>query len=427
MKTNLLRLFALALPLAALLPASAASLADRTDVKAALAFIEKLEPETIEQQIAFCEIPAPPFTEQARAEFTRQEFIKLGLQNVRIDKEGNVLGERPGTNPDQVLILSAHLDTVFPEGVDTTVKRDGNVLIAPGIGDDSRGLAVMWAVARALQETKLQTEGTIIFVGTVGEEGEGDLRGVRHLFNSDMAKRITQFISIDGTGLGVTSGAVGSHRYEVTFRGPGGHSYGAFGLVNPIHALGRAIAKISNLTVPADPKTTFNVGMIGGGTSVNSIPHTAAMMIDMRSPDADSLNEIDARIQKAITEAVAEENAFWAEHTHNPVSRTVNNAQPVKAEIKLIGDRPTGKVSDTSPILQAVRRANAAMNIENRFGASSTDSNIPIALGVPAVTLSGGGAGFGAHSLDEKFDTTDSYLGTQRALLVALEIVGLTQ
>ena len=424
MNSKLLRILTLALPLAAIVPSQAASL-DRTDVKAALAFVKDLEPETLEQQVAFCEIPAPPFTEQARAAYAKEQFIKLGLKNVHIDKEGNVLGERPGKNPDQMLVFSAHLDTVFPEGTDTKVKREGNMLIAPGISDDCRGLAALWAVARTLQETNLQTDGTIMFVATVGEEGAGDLRGVRHLFNSDLAKRITQFISLDGTDLGVTSGAVGSHRYEVTFHGPGGHSYGAFGLVNPIHALGRAVAKIADFELPAEPKTTFSVSMLSGGTSVNAIPHTTAFLIDMRSADAEALDAIDARFQTAVHQAVAEENAFWAKNNHNRVSRTINNAQPITADIKLIGDRPTGKVSEDSPILEAIRRANASLDIENRFGASSTDSNIAISLGVPAATLSAGGKGYGGHSLDEKFDSTDSYIGTQRALLAALEIVGL--
>jgi tripeptide aminopeptidase len=429
MNTRFLRLLAFALlcSVVAALSVRASSLADNPKVKAALALAAQIEPQTIEQQIAFCEIPAPPFTEQVRADYAKAEFIRLGLENVRIDEEGNVLGERPGKNPDQLLVFSAHLDTVFPEGTDTTVKREGALLIAPGITDDCRGLAVLWAVIKVLQETRLETDGTILFVATVGEEGLGDLRGVRHLFKSDLAKKITQFISLDGTGLGVTSGAVGSHRYEVTFHGPGGHSYGAFGLVNPIHALGRTIAKIAEFQVPVDPKTTFNVGTIEGGTSVNAIPHTAILQMDMRSPDAESLDKVDAMFQAAVQEAVAEENAFWAKHNVNPVSRSVNNAQPITATVKSVGNRPTGKVSDDAPILEAVRRANAALGIADRFAASSTDSNIPISLGVPAVTLSSGGKGVGAHSLDEKFDMTDSAQGTQRALLTLLEIVGLAK
>lgn len=299
------------------------------------------------------------------------------------------------------------------------------MLKAPGIADDSRGLAVVLAVARALQETRIKTEGTVIFVGTVGEEGLGDLRGVRHLFEKELKGRITHFISMDGTGLGVTNGAVGSYRYRVTFRAAGGHSYGVFGLVNPIHALGRAVEKISRFEVPESPKTTFNVGIIEGGTSINSIAHTAAMEVDMRSVGAAELDAVDAKFRVAIADAVNEENAFWATRARNPVARTTNRGTPVTAEIKRVGLRPTGRVPDDSPILPAVRRANAALGIPDRFDAGSTDSNIPISLGIPAVTLRSGGDGTGNHALNEQFDAKDSHLGTQRAFLALLEIVGI--
>ncbi len=403
----------------------AAPVADAPAVKAALEFIARNEPAVIAEQIRLCEIPAPPFAETERATYYAGKFRELGLQDVRIDTEGNVLGVRPGRDPDNILVFSAHLDTVFPAGTDVTVRREGTTLYAPGISDDCRGLAVVIGVIEALNAADITTDGTVIFVGTVGEEGLGDLRGVRHLFEKELAGKIDSFISMDGTGLHATTGAVGSHRYEVTFSAAGGHSYGAFGQVNPIHALGRAIAKISAFEMAAEPKATFNVGMIGGGTSVNSIARTASFQIDMRSPSAAALENTDALFRAAVAAAVEEENEFWKTHAHSPAARAVNAASPVVADIKQVGLRPTGDVPADSPIIAAVRRANASMGVEDRFGSSSTDSNIPISLGVPAVTLGGGGRGAGAHALDEKFDTTDSHLGTQRALLTLLEIVSL--
>ena len=413
----------LASSLAAL--AAPASVAERPVIRAALAVLERTEPETLNEQARICEIPAPPFEEKVRGEYFRKKFLELGLQNVRVDAEGNVLGERPGRNTTTRLVFSSHLDTVFPAGTDTRVKRQGTILKAPGIADDCRGLAVMLAVIRALKEGKFATEGTVVFVATVGEEGLGDLRGVRYLFEKELKGQITHFISLDGTGLGAASGAVGSNRYRVTFEAAGGHSYGQFGLVNPIHALGRAVEKISRLEVPDSPKTTFNVGMISGGTSVNSIARTATMEIDMRSVSATELEKIDATFRAAVASAVKEENEFWAAHARNPLARVTNSRTPVTAKIESVGRRPTGRVSDDAPILQAVRRADAALGIPSRFDASSTDSNIPISLGIPAVTLRSGGDGTGNHALDEQFDSKDSYRGTQRAFLALLEIVGL--
>jgi acetylornithine deacetylase/succinyl-diaminopimelate desuccinylase-like protein len=399
-------------------------IAKRPEVRAALEFVKRIEPQTLDEQARICEIPAPPFDERVRAEYFRKRFIELGLKDVRIDAEGNVLGVRPGRTATPLLVFAAHLDTVFPAGTDTKVTRTGTVLKAPGIADDCRGLAVVLAVARAMNEAKIATQGTVVFVGTVGEEGLGDLRGVRHLFQKELAGKITHFISLDGTGLGVATGAVGSYRYRVTFRAAGGHSYGAFGLVNPIHALGRAIEKIARFEVPDSPKTTFNVGRIEGGTSVNSIAQTASFEIDMRSVNAEELDKLDARFRGVIDAAVAEENAFWDKHTRSPIARTTNRGTPLTAAIDRVGLRPTGRVSETAPIVQAVRRANAALGIENAFDASSTDSNIPISLGIPAVTLRSGGSSTGNHALQEQFDSKGSDRGTQRALLTLLEIVG---
>jgi len=378
-------------------------------VKAAVEAIRAAEPQTIEDQIRICEIEAPPFKESKRAEVYARMFREAGLQNVRIDKEGNVLGDRPGTQPRPRLLFTAHLDTVFPEGTDVKVKRDGNLLRAPGIGDDCRGLAVVLAVVRAMNQAKIQTAGTITFVGTVGEEGLGDLRGVKYLFNEGMKGQIDRFVSIDGTGLGITHIAVGSLRYRVTFKGPGGHSYGAFGLSNPMHALGRAVATISQFEVPADPKTTFNVGRMGGGTSVNAIPFDAWFEMDMRSASPSALQAIDAKFHRAVDEAVKDEDARWKKNV-------------LSVDKALVGNRPAGQTPAGSPIVQAAVSVTRALGFPVTLDEGSTDSNIPMNLGIPAITIDGGGRGQRSHSLDESFDQTDSWQGSQRALLLAIAL-----
>jgi tripeptide aminopeptidase len=389
---------------------AAARLAATPEIAAALKAVQSREPALIEEQIRICEVAAPPFKEQRRAEAVKRIFEQLKLQNVRIDKEGNVLGERAGRGPRPHLVLAAHLDTVFPEETDVTVTREGSVLKGPGIGDDCRGLAVMIGVARLLQDTRIDTPGSITFVGDVGEEGLGDLRGVKHLFNVELKGKIDRFVSIDGTGLGVTHVGVGSKRYRMTFKGPGGHSFGAFGLANPIHALGRAAATISDLQVPATPKTTFNVGRIGGGTSVNSIAFEAWMEVDMRSSDASSLAEIDRQINAAVDAAIVAENQRWSK------------TNQVTAQKELVGDRPAVRTATDAPIVQTALSVAKALGFESPLGEGSTDSNLPMSLGIPAITISGGGAGRNAHALDESFDTTDSWKGTQRALLLTIAL-----
>ena len=379
-------------------------------VKAAVQAARDDEAQTIEDQVRFCEIPAPPFKETARGTAYADAFRKLGLENVRIDKEGNVLGERPGLAPKPHLVFSAHLDTVFPEGTDVKVKREGTMLRGPGIGDDCRGLAVVLAVIRAMNKANVQTPGSITFVATVGEEGLGDLRGVKALFRDTLKGRIDRFVSIDGTGLGITHVGVGSLRYRVAYKGPGGHSYGAFGLANPIHALGRAIAKIGDFQVPRDPKTTFNVGRIGGGTSVNSIAFESWMEVDMRSADAAALKSVDADFHKAVDQALAEENERW------------NNNGRLEVEKKLVGDRPAGSTPADSAIVQATVSVTKVLGFPVALDEGSTDSNIAMSMNIPAVTIDGGGRGTGAHSLGEAFDSTTSWQGTQRATLLAIAL-----
>jgi tripeptide aminopeptidase len=378
-------------------------------VSAALDAVRAAEPQTIEDQIRICEIEAPPFKEAKRAQVYAQMFRDAGLQNVRIDKEGNVLGEKRGTQARPHLVFSAHLDTVFPEGTDVTVKREGTLLRAPGIGDDCRGLAVVLAVARAMVKGNIQTPGTITFVGDVGEEGLGDLRGVKYLFREGLKGQIDRFVSVDGTGLGITHIGVGSLRYRVTFKGPGGHSFGAFGMVNPIQALGRAMARIADFQVPTEPKTTFNVGRIGGGTSVNAIPYEAWMEVDMRSSDQASLQSVDAKFHKAVDDALADENARWG-------------SRQLTVEKTVVGNRPAGRTEATSEIVTAAVSVTKALKLPVSLDEGSTDSNIAMSMGIPAVTIDGGGRGRGAHALDESFDTTDSWQGTQRALLLAVAL-----
>jgi acetylornithine deacetylase/succinyl-diaminopimelate desuccinylase-like protein len=378
-------------------------------VKAAVDAIKASENQTIEDQVRLCEVEAPPFKEAKRAEVYAKMFRELGLQNVRIDKEGNVLGDRPGAQPRPRLVFTAHLDTVFPEGTDVKVKRDGNVLRGPGIGDDCRGLAVLVAVVRTMNQAKIQTPGTITFVGTVGEEGLGDLRGVKYLFNEGMKGQIDRFVSIDGTGLGITHIAVGSLRYRVTFKGPGGHSYGAFGLSNPMHALGRAVATISQFEVPDNPKTTFNVGRMGGGTSVNAIPFDAWFEMDMRSASPSALQALDQKFHRAVDEAVKAEDARWSKNV-------------LSVDKALVGNRPAGQTPASSPIVQAAVSVTKTLGFPVTLDEGSTDSNIPMNLGIPAITIDGGGRGRGAHALDETFDQTNSWQGSQRALLLCIAL-----
>jgi tripeptide aminopeptidase len=378
-------------------------------IKAAIDGLRESEPQTLEDQIRLCEVEAPPFKEGKRAQLYAQMFREAGLTNVRIDKEGNVLGARRGTEPRPHLVFSAHLDTVFPEGTNVTVKREGSVLRAPGIGDDSRGLAVVLAVARALNQANIQTPGTITFVGTVGEEGLGDLRGVKYLFGEGLKGQIDRFVSVDGTGLGITHIAVGSMRYRVTFKGPGGHSYGAFGMVNPIQALGRAMARIADFEVPREPKTTFNVGRIGGGTSVNAIPAEGWAEVDMRSADPAALQSLDAKFHKAVDDAVTDENARWG-------------SRQLTVEKRLVGNRAAGRTPSDAPIVIAAISVNKALGLPVMLDEGSTDSNVAMSLGIPAITIDGGGRGTGAHALDESFDSTNSWQGTQRAFLLAIAL-----
>lgn len=366
------------------------------------------------EQKRITEIPAPPFKEKLRAEYYRQRMQELGFKDASIDAEGNVIALRKGSGGGRPrLVVSAHLDTVFPEGTDVTVKEKDGAIIAPGIGDDSRGLAAMLSLVKAMNENQVATVGDIMFVGTVGEEELGNLRGVKALFR-DHAD-IDGFISIDGLGITrIVNQATGSHRYEFTFKGPGGHSFAEFGLPSAIHAMGRAIAKISELQPPSDPRTTFTVGTVSGGTSVNAIAAEARMAVDMRSNSEQELLKLEARLLELVKAAVADENARW-------------KSDKMTVEAKLIGDRPAGVVAMESPIVQATERAVAAVTRGPKptFAGSSTDSNIAMSLGIPAVTIGGGGEGGNWHSRNEWYKPVNAWYGPQNALLTVLILTGL--
>ena len=387
-----------------------AELAARPAASAALAAVRASEPQTIETQIRLTEIPAPPFRESARGEEMRRLFLEAGLRRVRVDRAGNVLGERPGAALHPHVVVAAHLDTVFPEGTNVRVRRRGPELQAPGIGDDSRGLAVLVAVARAMNQADVQTPGSITFVADVGEEGLGDLRGMKALFDDTLKGTVDRFVAIDGTGMSIVHTFVGSRRYRVTFKGPGGHSFTDFGTPTPIGAAGRAIATIGELRTPADGLTTFNVGRIGGGTSVNAIPAEAWLEVDLRSVDRVTLASLDGQFQDALDTALAAEHARW--QTTGVLTMTK----------ELVGARPAGATAADSLIVRSAFAATLAVGVVASSTVGSSDANYPTSLRIPSVQIGGGGRGTNAHSLSESFDTTDSWRGTQRALLLAIAL-----
>jgi acetylornithine deacetylase/succinyl-diaminopimelate desuccinylase-like protein len=393
--------------------ASQAILASPKVVRA-LEDIKADDDQAFAEQKRITEIPAPPYKEKQRAEYFLKRFLELGFKDATIDTEGNVIGLRKGSSGGRPkLVVSAHLDTVFPEGTDVTVKEKDGIILAPGIGDDSRGLAALLSLIKSINSNAIATVGDVMFVGTVGEEELGNLRGVKALFR-DHAD-IDGFISIDGLGVTrIVNQGTGSHRYEMIFKGPGGHSFQEFGLPSAIHAMGRAIAKISDLQTPSDPKTTFTVGTVKGGTSVNAIAAEARMAVDMRSDSTEELLKLEARLLDLVNQAVAEENARW-------------KSDKLMVEIKLIGDRPAGIVAMDSPVVQATQRAVTALTRAPRvtFAGSSTDSNLAMSLGIPAVTIGGGGEGGNWHSRNEWYRPADAYLGPQSALLTTLVLAGL--
>jgi tripeptide aminopeptidase len=387
--------------------------------KAAVATLDREHDRMVADIVTLTEIPAPPFKEAAKGKAFLAMLKAHGLSDVEMDAEGNVMGLRRGTGPagGPLVVLAAHLDTVFPEGTNVKVRREGTRLSAPGVGDDTRSLAVLLAYVRALDAAKIQTKSDILFVGNVGEEGPGDLRGMRYLFGKGKYKdRVKAFFSMDGTEAArVTYGAVGSRRYRVAFHGPGGHSYGAFGIVNPMAAMGRAIDQLYQVKVPANPRTTYSASVVGGGVSVNSIPADVWLEVDMRSEDKAELARLDGRFRQILQEAAAHENA----------ARSTRLGK-VAIDPKLIGERPTGHTRADALIVATTAAAARAAGYTPELGASSTDSNIPISLGIPAVTIGSGGLGGRAHSLDEWIDVAkpESLRGMTVGLAAVLAMAG---
>ncbi len=385
-------------------------------VQAAFRLFESEAEQITEEQIEICAIAAPPFGEQLRAEHLRRKLSECGLARTEIDEAGNCLGLYEGRQSAAVLVVSAHLDTVFPAATDLTLRRSNNRLLAPGISDDGCGLTALLALARALTTTDIQVETSILFVGTVGEEGEGNLLGVRHLFNAGKwAGRIAAFLSLDGAGLEqITNGALGSRRYRVQLRGPGGHSWGDFGVANPVHALGRAISSLASYPAPLDPRTSFNVGRVSGGSSINAIPSEASMEVDLRSISEDELVRLDAFFRRRVREAVEQENSTRQKDT-----------PPLELTLSLIGERPSGETPPNSSIVSLAQEATRALERKSVLERASTDSNVPIALGIPAITLGAGGTSGNPHTIDEWYDPRDRHLGLKRALLVMLGLAKL--
>ena len=386
-------------------------------VRRAFRFFEEESKSIDEEHAALVRVPAPPFGEGERAEYLRGRFEGCGLEGAGLDAEGNCVALRPGVEERPLLVLSAHLDTVFPAGTDCEVRCEPSGLMrAPGIADDGCGLAALVALARALNEFGLETRGSILFVGTVGEEGEGDLRGVRHLLTaSEWAGRADAFISIDGPGLErITHAALASRRYRVTCRGVGGHSWGDFGVPNPVHALGRAVARLAAYPAPKRPRTTFNVGRIEGGSGVNVIPREARMDVDLRSESPAELGRLDAFFRRAARESAEDENASRRQ-----------GAPALDREIRLSGDRPGGVTAPEQPLVRLAAEATRTVGARPYLDCSSTDSNIAISRGLPAVTIGAGGTSGNTHTLDEWYDPAGRDLGIKRALLIALGVVGL--
>jgi acetylornithine deacetylase/succinyl-diaminopimelate desuccinylase-like protein len=385
-------------------------------VKKAFNYIIDIEEKTIKNHIELTEIEAPPFKEERRAKEFAERLKLAGIENVWIDSIGNVIGFLKGSVGNKNIAIDAHIDTVFPEGTDVKVRVKNDTLFAPGIGDDTRGLAMILTLAETIKKNNIEPVNNIIFIGTVGEEGLGDLRGVRYLFKNKTPK-IDSWIAIDGGSIGrVNNQALGSYRYEVIFDGPGGHSWGAFGLVNPHHALGSGIKNFINkadVYTSSGPKTSYNVGVINGGTSVNSIPFKSSMLIDVRSIEPNKLDDMEEILYNSMQEALKEQNEM--KRSGPDLTLTINK----------IGNRPSGIVEESVPLIQKTIAATQYMGVEPRLTIGSTDSNIPISLGVPAVTIGRGGDGGGAHSLDEWWINKEGYKSIQLALLILLSESGI--
>ena len=393
-------------------------LAQNTVVTDVFLHIFENNAKTLEDLVFLNEIPAPPFKEEIRAKAFKDMLDELGVDSSWIDAEGNVIALRKGTEGKRTIALDAHLDTVFPEGTEVDVTTNQDTFFAPGIGDDTRGLSMVLAVLRAMNNKQIQTRDDILFIGTVGEEGLGDLRGVKHLF-SDAGPKIDAWISIDGGDLGrVNFKGLGSYRYRVVIKGPGGHSWGAFGLGNPHHALAAGInhfVRDADQYTKSGPKTSYNIGRMGGGTSVNSIPFSSWAEIDIRSHRPERLEDMEKILRNAMQRGLEEQNEIR------------RRGRPLILEIEMIGNRPSGELSPDLPLIQRALAAAEVFDIEPAITRGSTNSNTPISMGIPAVTIGRGGEGAWAHSLLEWWADKEGYKATQYALLLLLAESGLIE
>ena len=394
-----------------------ARIAEMRSVHAAFSYLHNHELEFRRWQRELTEIPAPPFGEAARSEWLLQRFTALGLENIQRDDLGNVLGFLHNASAP-LIGISAHLDTVFPQGTALQTREEGNRLYGPGISDNAAGVTALLVVANALKKTQLKPATNILFIGNVGEEGEGNLRGMRHLFAASAWRdAIQSLLVIDGAGTDTyVNQALGSRRFEITFRGPGGHSWSDFGVPNPIILLSRALARFSDVQTPQSPRTTFNVGVVSGGTSVNSIPESATARVDLRSASMEELQKLEDRLRECVAEA-------WREA---PLSHRSGELK-VTLAIENIGDRPAAELPKDARILQIVRAVDKHLRIESFPRLASTDANVPLALGIESTTIGAGGDGGGAHTLREWFDCSNRDLGLKRILLVLLALTGVNE
>lgn len=396
--------------------AHAAPLADDPQVRAALNWFEPNISWVNEQQVRLTEIPAPPFQEGQRAAAVKALLTEAGLP-VQIDKTGNVIAEWRGANEKEVIIVAAHLDTVFPAGTDVKVRHEGSRMNAPGISDNGTGLAAIVAFARAVQAASLRPHRTVLFVADVGEEGEGNLRGMRALVEN-YRSRLKAVVVLDGSGTDhVTTKALASRRVEATITGPGGHSWSDFGVANPINALVRGSVRFINTKVPVSPRTTFNIGQIEGGTSVNSVPHEARIKVDIRSENEEELTRLESALRECISAGVRDEMDSARDRSKGKL----------EWKVELLGSRPGGELAADSLLLAALRAADEFVGNQSRIERSSTDANIPLSMGIDAISIGAGGNGGGAHSLLEWFEPSGREMGLKRALLTILGIAGVAQ
>jgi acetylornithine deacetylase/succinyl-diaminopimelate desuccinylase-like protein len=395
-----------------------ARLAGFPQVRAAFDRFRAQESQFALWQLEATRVPAPPFGEAERGAWLADRFRELGLIDVRIDEVGNVFGVRPG-QVNRFVALSAHIDTVFPATTPLNVRQQGSRLYGPGVSDNGAGIAAMLALVSVLGKSRISHALPFVFIGNVGEEGEGDLRGMRHVFATPRWRdAIAYSVIVDGAGADtVVAEALGSRRFEVIVRGPGGHSWSDFGAPNPIIALSRAIEILSRTPVPATPKTTFNIGVIRGGTSVNSIPESASMRVDLRSTSMAEIDRLESALRAALDQAVAAENQAATRHG-------VRKPLVVQSEVVEIGNRPAGELAPDARLLKVIRAVDAQLGNSAQVQRASTDANIPLSLGREAIAIGGGGSGGGAHTLQEWFDCNGRELGLRRILLTMLTLSG---